>query len=174
MTTPKPGCCVKQVLRFIDPRPSATCICTASLPLGRCPDLSRSIPSYPIRHKDTPGKGCQSPDPLNARQNASSHVLQTPVPKNQHPIPTLAASARWALSICAVCPCGLHLDIRPTSHTPVLIHPNVPTAAPNTIAVRMPAPALSAIVGGVVWPSNLSDWLPAVKSPLLVPPVSLV
>lgn len=57
---------------------------------------------------------------------------------------------------------------------PVDIHPKVPAAAAKTRMVRIDAPALSPVVGGLVSPVNVSDEEPALLLPTLVPPVELV
>lgn len=57
---------------------------------------------------------------------------------------------------------------------PVDIHPNVPAAAANTRIVRIEAPALSPVVGGLESPVKVSDEEPASLLPTLVPPEELV
>src|SRR5690349_3889920 len=59
-------------------------------------------------------------------------------------------------------------------YNPVLIHPNVVTADTRMRMVRILAPALSPVVTGASSPLKLSECVPALGSPLLVPPVAPV
>ena len=72
----------------------------------------------------------------------------------------------------------LTLFPRPEPQT-ILIHQTHPNNDPNTIAVKMPAPALSPVVMGLVnfgsaTCEGLSPLLPAAGFPLLVPPLAAV